>query len=67
MMTTVELENRSGIVRNLIQIEHRSGAMFPTITQRPSLFYWPTGVSTKQWPYRRTAVPWIRGIRPFEF
>ncbi|GKV39541.1 hypothetical protein SLEP1_g47299 [Rubroshorea leprosula] len=57
MMTTVELENRSGVVRNLIQIEHRSGAMFPTITQRPSLFYWPTGVSTGQWPYRRTLDP----------
>ncbi|GKV39507.1 hypothetical protein SLEP1_g47265 [Rubroshorea leprosula] len=66
-MTTVELEDRSGVVRNLIQIEHRSGAMFPTITQWPSLFYWPTGISRRQWPYRRTAVPWICSIRPFEF
>ncbi|GKV39512.1 hypothetical protein SLEP1_g47270 [Rubroshorea leprosula] len=54
MVTTVELEDRSGVVPNLIQIEDRSGAMFPTITQRPSLFYWPSGVSTRQWPYRRT-------------
>ncbi|GKV39486.1 hypothetical protein SLEP1_g47244 [Rubroshorea leprosula] len=57
MVATVELGDRYGVVPDLIQIEHRSGAMFPTISQRPSLFYSPTGVSTMQWPYRRTLDP----------
>ncbi|GKV39521.1 hypothetical protein SLEP1_g47279 [Rubroshorea leprosula] len=57
MVTAVELGDRSGVVPDLTQIEHRSGAMFPTVTQQPSLFYWPTGVSTRQWPYRLTLDP----------